>query len=242
MLSQKLTKEVLLFYYADSKIKQMEYKKDLIFTFNTWQKVHNSLINGNKELNLPGNNSSEIQIFFKEMKPYYQALSTNTLKLLNLHNINSSELNNKQKTVLINNIVKNSPLFLKWMDKIVFRYEKEAFTRVEKLKSYQIWVVILVLLILVFESILIFKPMIKKIQQNFIQIQKQSSELKQTQKMKVIGQLAAGVAHEINNLMTVIVGNNELAIQEFKKTDSNNIKAIKFLTEITSSVSNESCC
>jgi signal transduction histidine kinase len=38
-------------------------------------------------------------------------------------------------------------------------------------------------------------------------------QLHRAQKMAAIGQLAAGVAHDINNLLTVISGDNELLLQ-----------------------------
>lgn len=39
-------------------------------------------------------------------------------------------------------------------------------------------------------------------------------QLRQTQKMETIGTLAGGVAHDINNILTIIIGNNELAMSE----------------------------
>ncbi|MEJ2642805.1 MAG: response regulator, partial [Desulfosarcinaceae bacterium] len=39
-------------------------------------------------------------------------------------------------------------------------------------------------------------------------------QLRQTQKMETIGTLAGGIAHDINNLLTIIIGNNELAMSE----------------------------
>lgn len=54
------------------------------------------------------------------------------------------------------------------------------------------------------------------------------SELRQSQKLEAIGTLAGGIAHEFNNILTVILGNLELAQQEL----SPGHPALESLTQI----------
>ncbi len=72
--------------------------------------------------------------------------------------------------------------------------------------------------------------------------QKQLSErLRQAQKMEAIGQLAGGVAHDFNNILTAILGYSDLLIQATESTDprSEDLREVRKAAERAASLTNQ---
>jgi len=70
----------------------------------------------------------------------------------------------------------------------------------------------------------------KGILQNITEQRKVEMQLQQAQKMESIGQLAGGVAHDYNNISSIIIGYAELALQQLKQEDSLHEDIVEILT------------
>jgi signal transduction histidine kinase len=196
MLSQKLTKEVLLVVQATNMERKQYYLALLRKTMNEWSKAHAGLQAGDEELNLQANNSDEIKILFGRINRHYKSMKNSTDKILAMDDATLSALSPTSEEVT--EIVEASPQFLTWMNKAVFRYEYEANMRVGKIKRYEAYIVITVLILLVLEAIFIFQPMVSKVKKTYREFQEANKLLDDEIQEKILAQKKLQDAH--NNL------------------------------------------
>ena len=174
MLSQKITKETLLLTTSTTPEMIEKYHGLLESSLISWSRVHMGLQHGDKELRLPGNNSEEVRRLFAEMEPYYKKIESavDKILLLGFSDLERISIN----TPIVQDVVEASPLYLLWMDRTVFQYDKEAGVHVDALKRYETYILIILLMILVLEAVFIFQPMVIRVRKTYRGLQQAKVE------------------------------------------------------------------
>lgn len=151
MLSQKITKLSYYILTAESEQKAALSRQELKDTKALWEASHVGLLNGNKSLNLPSDNSDKIKALFAQITPHFDAILSSSDVI-----ISSTELTELKKQ--IENITQNENTFLTIMNKIVFQYAEEAKAKVTSAEKIEIALMISTLVILLLEFLFIFTP------------------------------------------------------------------------------------
>lgn len=157
MLSQKLAKEILLLRYDTTQKSRLKRVSEINKSLNLWNETHQGLMHGSDSLELPGNNSAEINQIYQDIQTPFQKIfgSINTIT-----NQLSSNPNLPFETIEddVDIVLDNEAIFLRGMDNIVFLYDKEAREKVAWLKRLEIILLFFALAILIFEILFIFIP------------------------------------------------------------------------------------
>jgi two-component system NtrC family sensor kinase len=97
--------------------------------------------------------------------------------------------------------------FLKTGDWALVYYQRasEAFSGLRRTETIALTAILMVSLLIGANAISLSKKMIRRIQQADREKQKQNEQMFQTGKLASIGELAAGIAHEINNPVAIMV-------------------------------------
>ena len=178
MLSQKLTKEALILSNIEASISRSEHIKNLESTLELWRQSHEILTQYNASVTKKDTDSTEIERMFARLQPSFETIYINSIQAIDLARKDSIQPD--QFTNHLNAIVTNEPLFLEQMDAIVFKYEKEAQQKVSSLKRIEYILFGFIILILISEFFLLFRPTtfsIKNTISKLLQSQKKSEEM-----------------------------------------------------------------
>lgn len=157
MLSQKLAKEILLLRYDTTQKCRVERVNEINKSLTLWYSTHQGLMRGSDSLELPGNNSAEINKIYQDIEKPFQKIHSSTSAILNRLSDNPTiPFETFQDDVDV--VLDNEPFFLSGMDSIVFLYDIQAREKVAWLKRLEIILLFFALAILVFEILFIFIP------------------------------------------------------------------------------------
>ncbi|MFT6924586.1 MAG: diguanylate cyclase (GGDEF)-like protein/PAS domain S-box-containing protein [Psychromonas sp.] len=159
MLSQKITKLSYYISTAESEDLASHYRAELKDAANLWEYSHLGLIHGNKDLQLPGNNSKKIVALFDNIQFHYQTI-------LNAAVLISSASDKTAVRLDAHSIAQHESDFLRGMNEIVFQYDREANDKIRSAKWLEISLMITTLIVLLLEALFIFSPATKSLQRN----------------------------------------------------------------------------
>lgn len=174
MLSQKVTKLSLQLVNATTAKEVAVYKKRLVEAKALWESSHQALQEGNEALGIPkGYNSEIIQEYFETIAPHYEAMKQGLDALLNYE----ADASKTAFTSALKQISTHESSFLKIMNTITFQYADEAKEKIDFLKTIELVLLILTLVVLLFEVFYIFQPAIRKLDASFKIIERKTKDL-----------------------------------------------------------------
>ena len=158
MLSQKITKEALLLTRPGDSAKIQALQDSLSATRTLWHNSHLALQNGSDSLHIPAVNTARINQLFDQINPYFESVYAASAQLLSAENTTDVT-----SLSALNTILANEAPFLRLMDRIVNQYQYEADAKIERLRTLEVLLMGLTLLLLLAEFIFIFWPTAKAV-------------------------------------------------------------------------------
>ena len=168
MLSQKISKLALQVGSTDS-AELRQKAEELKVTLRLWTTSHQGLQKGNQELGLKGENSKEVKTMYQSIEPHYQAMVTNTEKLIR-HVQTGVQTDQVLISECIRAILSHEGRFLTGMDRIVFQYDDEARHKVTLLSRTEIVLLVVSLAIILLELIFIFRPLARSVRKTVAEL------------------------------------------------------------------------
>lgn len=161
MLSQKIAKEV---YKVEIDNNTLQRLKESV---KAWDLAHLALQNGSSELGVPTLESEIIKEKFNQIDPYKKAISEAVKGVESVQDIAS-----------IHDIVStNEGVFLQLMDEIVTSLEYESRDRIKRLVLLEVSLALFSLLIILFEVLFIFKPLLESLSREKEKLEQTIGEL-----------------------------------------------------------------
>lgn len=179
MLSQKISKSALLLGETSVPTDKTAVLEELELALKEWQEAHQALQTGDDSLGITGKNSEKIASLFTQIEPNYRVMASAASRIVGALNQDiQTPTEGIQKD--IESIIRQEPVFLEGMDRIVFQYDREAKTKVTNLGNISLFLMVISLGVILFELLFVFIPSAKTIRQTFVKLvqsQKKSNKM-----------------------------------------------------------------
>jgi len=211
MLSQRISKAAVLIGDTQGNDKA-QYLAELRLSLAEWEQAHHGLQHGDLQLGVSGDNSPTVRQMFGLIAPYYTEMVAGARSILSLAEDDEASAEIQQA---INRILAHESQFLAGMDRIVFQYDAEAQTKINRLRQTEIALLSLALFLIFLEVRFIFIPSAKMVKRT---IQHLRTEEAKAKKMALeISALYESLEQSFQNLAEIEVELGEFTV--FAKCD-----------------------
>lgn len=171
MLSQSIAKISSFLRHTELPDEQLRLKDQLDQSLVQWERAHRGLLQGDREWDLPGNNSNAAIALFAQIEQPYAAISSAAKLILTASN-RSDEFSNAVDTIQM-----QQSSFLTGMEKIVFLYDKEAGSRLTFMRWLELCFMGATLAVLLLEAAFIFAPATRRIAHDMQELANREEDL-----------------------------------------------------------------
>jgi hypothetical protein len=171
MLSQRLSKAALVLEITTDPIERATHTQELQQVVALWESSQQGLRQGDASQDLPGNNSPQVTSLFARINPSFEAILAAAKGLLAALAYNPHRHDTRKiLDPFVQIILSNEGTFLIGMNQIVSQYQVEAEARVSTLKSTELTLLVITLLVLLLEGSFIFRPTTHKLNTTIAEI------------------------------------------------------------------------
>ncbi len=163
MLSQRIALKARHLVYSIDTTERKNLRDELLFSINLMEQSHNGLLNGNEDMDLPGNPSPGVrQMFYSPLVNLDLKVRKYLVEAKALAGAPASglTLDNSHLQYIIEN--SNDVLFT--LDSLVRQYQKKSEADVDRLGRIDAFILISILAVLFMIALFLFRPMVRRIQ------------------------------------------------------------------------------
>lgn len=213
MLSQRITKISLeIQYSADDREERIRLCRQLELALERFIAGHVALRLRSDDSPVPGRNSRTVNAQFEAVQDYYEPIVRDGKRIM--RTAGAVTLDERTLRIIHNCcavVAEADDPFLTGMGRIVQLYVSEAMEKVSRLRSIELWLMVLTLVVLALEAALIFRPAAMQIKRQFARLREANREVRETN--EAMGMFFAKASHELRTPLVSVNGFSEVLLE-----------------------------